>query len=169
MISPPFNREVHGEMDSRSFFLATARFNFLRFDPEGRRRFAGELERFAHRVPEELCCQDVLEIWAEGFGAEGLFWGNLALFLFTFLLMAAADLVLRRTGGVGGAQAVNLLAGLCCADKFYGGRRRLGANLLILLYVVLAILGGFTWILTLLFLILFINLAVLAGKGGSVC
>lgn len=156
-------------MDGRSFFFATARFNLLRFDPEQRRRFAEKLEPLSHHVPEELCCQDVLEAWAEGFGAEGLFWGNLALFLFTFLLMAAADTVLRRTGGIGGAQAVNLLAGLCCADKFYGGRRRLGSNLLILLYVVLAILGGFDWIITLLFLIIFINLAVLAGKGGSVC
>lgn len=152
-----------------SFFAATAQYGIFRFIPSRRQQFAEYLEEFSENAPGYPCCQDILEIWLNEFGYGGLLLGSIALFLLGLLLMAAADAAIRHMGNGKTTFAINLLSSLYCIDKFRGNPKKPIQNVLILLYVGTSLVAGFQWTITMLFLIIFVNIAANAEKGGSLC
>ena len=150
-----------------TFFAATMQYSILRFLPHRKQQFAACLEELSKNSPAEPYCQDILEIWLEEYGLNGLLLGGTALFLVGFLLMAAADALIHRAGNSGTASLVRILSGLYCIDKFQAGSRRTVQNMLLLFYIGICLLSGFLWTITFLFLVCFTGISAYAGKEGS--
>lgn len=152
-----------------SLFIATAQYNFLRFIPGNKQQFLECLEELFENVPADIFCQDILEVWMEYFGVGGLLLGSVALFSFALILMAAADIIIWRTGSTVVTSLVRVFSGLYCLEKFRGSSKRGFQDFLILLYIGTCLLAGFQWTITILFLVIFINCDTYATKGGHLC
>lgn len=152
-----------------SLFMATAQYNFLRFIPGKKQQFFEYLEELSENVQTDFFCQDILEVWLENFGIGGLVLGSAALFSIGFILMVAADIIIWRTGSTVVTSLVRICSGLYCFEKFRGSSKRGIQDFLILLYIGTCLLSGFHWVVTILFLIVFINGAAYAARGGHLC
>ena len=145
-----------------SFFTATLQYVLL---PFRKQQFLDFLADFSETVPEDLCCQDILEIWLDSFGAGGLLLGNIALFAIGFIVMVIVDILISRSGSGYISIILNSVTALLCLRKFRVPSSVFSWNLLILFYIGFSLLSGFYWGITFLFLIGFTNLSL--HKGGS--
>lgn len=135
--------------------------------PHRRQQLMELFEEICEDVPAHPCCQDILELWLEGYGPEGLLLGNVALFGLGLLLMVGVDLFLRRYGCPTLALVLGAFSSLFCLAKF---RTRAPATyLLIGLFALYWLLSGFWWSVAFLFLIYFTNMGLRYGRGGRKC
>lgn len=148
-----------------SFFLSTLMYNVFRFFPQRKQEFVEYLEQLSEDVSLDLWCGDILEIWLEEFGCVGLLLGNISVFLIGFLVLIAADIVIWRVSNTCMTMVMNLLSGCYCLDKFKSSPFRSAQNILILSYILISILAGFQWTMTMIFLVLFVNMTVYAKRG----
>lgn len=151
-----------------SLFITTVLYNVLRFVPHRRDEIGAYLAELSEGIAAEPGCADILEIWLDNFGLGGQLLGSVALFACGFLLMCLADAAIRHAGNGALASVIDIVSGIYCIDKFRGAPWRTPRNMLILLYVALALLAGFEWTITLLFLAIFINIEVASRKGSGV-
>lgn len=150
-----------------SLFMNTLLYPFPHLFPQRRQQLMELLEELTEDVPIPPCCEDLLEIWAEEFGACGLLLGNLSLFLIGFLLMIAVDVILWRWHGPCSSAVIHGLSVLYCLFKFKSDLP--STTILILLFTVFWALCGFWWSLAFLFLVYFTNMGVVYTKGGTKC
>lgn len=146
-----------------SLFITTLLSPF----PHRKQQLIELLEEITEDVPATPCCEDILELWAEEFGASGLVLGNIALFLAGFLLMVAVDLFLYRWNSGTISTILRSVSVLYCFFKF---RSHLPSTaLLILLFTAFWALCGFWWSIAFVFLVYFTNMGAMYAKGGSLC
>ncbi len=148
-----------------TFFWATLQYTLLRFLPGRKQQLWQELEELSEGTPMDLDSFSILQVWLENFDLGGLFLGCAALFLPGLILMLAADLLAGRSGRWAGL--IRFLSALYCGEKFRGPW--LAVNVLLVLYLLYALLAGFSWCLTTGFLILFAVISVYTSKGGRLC
>lgn len=144
-------------------FTRCALFPFLNFLPQRRQQLADALAEFCQDLPLDFCCADILECWVEGFGAEGWFLGNLALFLAGAVLMALGSLLHRRGGSF--AAVTGSLEALYNLVKFR--TRDEGLNVLILLFCFCWLVSDFSWMVAFLCLVILTNVQAYFGKEGT--
>lgn len=153
-------------MENRlGLFVATLQYNLLRFLPGRKEQLWQELEELSEGAPTELNGFSILQTWLESFDLGGLLLGCVALFLPGLILMLAADLLAGRSGRWAGL--IRFLSAVYCEDKFRGPSAVV--NKLLVLYLLNALLCGFSWSLTMVFLIAFTILFVYTSKGGRLC
>lgn len=148
-----------------SLFTRCALFPFLNFLPQRRQQLADALAELCQELPSELCCADLLECWAEGFGAEGWLLGNLSLFLAGAALMVLGGVLHRRGGSL--AAVTSSLEALYNLIKFRTRDR--GLRCLLLLFLLYWLLSDFSWGIAFLCLVLLTNMQAAFGRGGVSC
>ena len=152
-----------------SFFIFTLQYNFFRFHPHRKRELADYLSELSEQDLIDPCCEDILAIWIDKFGCEGILLGNISVFLTGFLLLLTADIIRRQIIHSNSAVLLNILSAGYCIDKFKCKPTKSAQNLLILLYIALSLFSGFHWTMTMLFLVLFINMSAYVKRGGKIC
>lgn len=148
-----------------SLFTRCALFPFLNFLPQRRQQLADALAEFCQDLPLDLCCADILECWAEGFGAEGWVLGNLALFLAGAALMVLGSLLHRRGGSL--TAVTGTLQALYNLVKFR--TRDHSLNGLILLLLLYWLVSDFSWMLAFVCLVILTNMQAFFNRGGESC
>ncbi len=147
------------------FFWATVQYTLLRFLPDRKQQLWQELEELSEEAPSELDGFSILQAWLENFDLGGLLLGCIALFLPGLILMLAADLLIGHSGKWAGL--IRFFSAVYCGGKFRGPW--LAVNVLLVLYLLYALVAGFSWSLTMVFLIAFTILFVYSSKGGKLC
>ncbi len=148
-----------------SLFLASLLYPHI--FPHRKQQLIELLEEIAEDVPINPCCEDILEVWLEEFGASGLLLGNVALFFFGLVLMIVVDISLRRWNSTAVCIAVGSFSALYCLFKFK--TRKALTNILIFLFCLYWLASGFWWSIAFLFLVYFTNMGVRYAQGGSLC
>lgn len=146
-----------------SLFLRCILFPFLNLLPQRRQQLADALSELCQDLPLDLCCADILECWAEGFGLEGWILGNLSLFLAGAVLMVLGGMLCRRGGSFSALTAS--LEALYSLIKFRS--RDAGLNVLILLFSFFWLVSGFSWVLAFGCLVILTNLQAHFHRGGE--
>ncbi len=147
------------------FFWTTLQYTLLRFVPGRRQQLWQKLEELSEEMPAEPDSFSILQVWLEHFDLGGLLLGCVALFLPGLLLMLAADILAGRSGRWAGV--IRFLSAVYCGDKFRGPY--MAVNALLVLYLLYALLAGFSWCLTMVFLIIFAIIFVYTSRGGNLC
>ncbi len=153
-------------MENRlALFWATMQYTLFRFLPGRKQQLWEELEELSGEAHAELDSFSVLQAWMDNFDLTGLLLGCVALFLPGLILMLAADLLAGRSGGWAGL--IRFFSAAYCGDKFRGPSA--AVNILLALYLLYALAAGFSWYLTMVFLIVFAFISVYVSKGDRLC
>lgn len=150
-----------------SLFLHCLFYPFQSLLPHRRQELMELLEEATEDCQAQPYCEELMEIWMEEFGLEGILLGNVALFLLGLILMIAVDVLLHRYQATGLSAVVSSVSGLYCLIKFRTPRPHV--NLLILLFALFWMICGFWWSVAFVFLIYFTNMGARSTRGGSLC